>query len=147
MRVIAVSLVLLAGSVACGGPEAQRPAAAPAVAEETAEPRLHEDCDLAAGVGPRLAAVDNSFGPDCLTVRSDAVLYVQNFGTYDHSFTISEGELGRKPFTIDVHLPGRDTKPRPVELDGVLDVGTYDFYCKLHGSMDGTLEVIAPASS
>lgn len=146
MKVIAASLLLVASSVACGSSDSgARPQNAQAAPESS--PEVHENCDLLGGVGPRLGAVDNSFGPDCLTVRSDAVLYVQNLGKYDHTFTISAEEFGKAPYTVDVELPGNNPKPRPVELSGVLDVGTYEFFCRLHGAMDGTIEVIAPTTS
>jgi plastocyanin len=147
MRNILALGILLVFGTACGSstaaptPEQEKE---PVVAE--AEPQRDDDCPIVAGIGPRLALVDNWFGPDCMKVRSDATLYVQNLGEYEHSFTISEVEYGSKPFLIDVNLPGGDTKPRAVELDGVLDAGSYEFFCTYHGSMDGVLEVIEPVS-
>lgn len=147
MRIIPAALALLLFATACGtssGEPTAAQGAEPAVAE--AEPQRDDDCPIVGGVGPRLAMVDNWFGPDCMTVRSDATLYVQNLGEYKHTFTISEVEFGSKPFLIDVEIAGGDTKPKAVELDGVLDAGSYEFFCNLHGSMDGVLEVIDPIS-
>ena len=147
MKIVPAVLALLLFGTACGTSAAEPTAAQkdePAIAE--AEPQRDDDCPIVGGIGPRLAMVDNWFGPDCMAVRSDATLYVQNLGEYKHSFTISEVEFGAKPFLIDVNIPGGNSKPRPVELDGVLDAGTYDFFCTFHGSMDGVLEVIDPIS-
>lgn len=144
-RTVSAVVILFALLAGCGtsgseprsAPDGKQPEAAPA-------PQRDDDCQVLAGVGPRLAAVDNAFGPDCITVRSDAVLYVQNFGTYKHSFTISEEDFGSKPFLVDVTLPGRDTKPTLIDLSKDLEVGSYEFFCTYHGSMDGVIEVIAP---
>ena len=148
MKIVAPIVIVVLVATACGSP-----AASPVAAQEQekpevveAQPQRDDDCPIVAGVGPRLALVDNWFGPDCMTVRSDATLYVQNLGEYEHTFTISEAKFGSKPFLIDVTLPGGNTKPRPVALDGTLAAGSYEFFCRLHGGMDGVLEVIDPIS-
>lgn len=147
IRTVCAGVALFVLSTACGPSETEATGAQPeqtVVAETT--PQRDDDCSLLAGVGPRLTAVDSWFGPDCLTVRSDAVLYVQNLGKYQHSFTISEEEFGTKPFLVDVNLPGGETKPKAVELEGVLTVGTYEYFCSFHGGMDGVIEVLAPST-
>lgn len=146
MRSIGTGLVMFVLSTACASTATEAPAPQDEkVAAVAPTPQRDDDCPLVAGTGPRLTLVDNWFGPDCLTVRADAVLQVQNLGKYEHSFTISEESFGTKPFVVDVNLPGGNTKPKAVPLDGVLDAGTYDFYCTFHGSMDGVLEVIEPS--
>ena len=147
MKAIPAVLALLLFATACGTSAADQVTAQedePTAVE--AEPQRDDDCPVVAGIGPRMFAVDNWFGPDCFAVRSDATLYVQNLGDYAHTFTISETEFGSKPYLIDVRLPGGDSKPRAVKLDGVLEAGSYEFFCNLHGSMDGVLEVIDPIS-
>ncbi len=149
MRIIPAALALLLFSTACGSPAAAPIAARngePTEIEAETKAQRDDDCPIVGGIGPRLALVDNWFGPDCMTVRSDATLYLQNLGKYEHSFTISEVEFGNKPFLLDVNLPGGDTKPRGVELEGLLEAGSYDFFCTFHGGMDGVLEVIDPIS-
>lgn len=147
-RTAVAALILGAIVTGCGTSTAEPETPADDSAEIAAPaPQRDDDCSMLAGVGPRLAAVDNSFGPDCITVRSDAVLSVQNFGDYKHSFTISEADFGTKPFIVDVALPGGDTKPRQVTLAENLDVGSYEFFCTLHGSMDGVIEVIDPVGA
>lgn len=131
---------------ACGEPGStrssadQRPVAA-------ASPARDADCNLLGGTGPRLAAVDNWFGPDCLIVRGDSTLYVQNLGEYKHSFTISRDSFRTKPYLLDIQLPGGDDKPRAAVLAETLDPGKYEFFCSYHGGMDGVIELIEPATT
>ena len=144
-KIAGAALSLLALSTACGsGAAATGAQDDPAEVAAAPSPQRDDDCPIVAGVGPQLTAIDNWFGPDCLTVRSDATLHLQNLGRYEHSFTISEESFGTKPFRIDVNLPGGDPDPKTVELKGVLEVGSYDYFCTFHGGMDGVIEVIDP---
>lgn len=147
MRIFAIGVLVAFAASACGSPTAAPATEAKAdlAAAPDVEAQIDDDCPVLAGIGPRLAAVDNWFGPDCLQVRSDATLYVYNLGDYKHSFTISAETFGEKPFLVDVQLPGGDKKARPVELSDVeLSPGTYEYFCTYHGSMDGVLEIIEP---
>lgn len=77
-----------------------------------------------------LVMVDNEFQPSEFTAAG-ATLSVTNDGQALHSFTIPDGGVDQ-----DVQ-PGESTD---VDLAG-LDAGTFDFDCKYHPEMTGSLTV------
>ena len=81
-----------------------------------------------------MKAVGTSFDPATVTVSSGGTINFQNTSGFAHTFTIDGQNIdstvnGGASTTIDINL-----KP-----------GTYDFYCRFHGSpgsgMHGTLKV------
>jgi plastocyanin len=71
-----------------------------------------------------------SFNPSCVTVASGATISLSNSDPRGHAFTV-------KGTDVDVAVAynggvGEATAPAP---------GTYDFYCRLHPEMTGTIIV------
>jgi plastocyanin len=77
-----------------------------------------------------LTMVDNEFEPSSFTAASDT-LSVTNDGQALHSFTLQDEGIDQ-----DVQ-PGESAE---VDLSG-LEGGTYDFVCKYHPEMTGSLTV------
>lgn len=82
------------------------------------------------GTTDSLTMVDNEFQPPSFTAAS-TTLTVANEGEALHSFTLSDAGIDQ-----DVQ-PGEDAS---VDLSG-LDAGGYDFICKYHPEMTGSLTI------
>jgi plastocyanin len=77
-----------------------------------------------------ITMVDNEFQPSTFTAAS-TTLTATNDGQALHSFTLEAGD-------IDQDVPaGEDAS---IDLSG-LDAGSYDFICKYHPEMTGSLTV------
>jgi len=126
VAVLALSMVLVACSSSDGGGEATT---SPGSTGSTGS-----DCpDLTAGDTFTLTISDFAFSPDCLTARAAQGITIVNQDTATHSFTI-EGTQ------VDVTVEGGSTfNGEPVT--GVLAPGTYDFSCRFHPQMTGTITV------
>jgi plastocyanin len=77
-----------------------------------------------------LTMVDNEFQPSSFTAASDT-LSVTNDGQALHSFTLTDGSVDQ-----DV-APGESTE---IDISG-LGGGTFDFVCKYHPEMTGSVTV------
>jgi plastocyanin len=77
-----------------------------------------------------ITMVDNEFEPSSFTASSTS-LTLTNDGQALHSFTVSDGGVDQ-----DVQ-PGEDAS---VDLSG-LDAGSYDFMCKYHPEMTGSMTI------
>ena len=78
-----------------------------------------------------ITANNYAFDPTTLSVKSGAELYLKNANANTpHTFTIDGTD-------VDVSL--EPLKTEDVDVD--LDPGTYDFHCKIHPQMTGTLKV------
>jgi plastocyanin len=77
-----------------------------------------------------LTMVDNEFQPSEFTAASDS-LSVTNEGEALHSFTLPDGNIDE-----DVQAG----QSADIDLSG-LDPGTFDFVCKYHPEMTGSLTV------
>jgi plastocyanin len=81
--------------------------------------------------GPTVQADNFAFNPTTVSVESGEDLYLKNGNTTTlHTFTVEGTD-------IDVELA-------PLASDEVkvdLDPGTYDFHCRIHAQMTGTLTV------
>lgn len=73
---------------------------------------------------------DFSFDPAELTVAAGATIAVQNAGSSSHTFTSEEGGF-------DVELGGGESG----EATAPAQPGEYDFVCRFHSNMQGTLTV------
>jgi len=82
------------------------------------------------GTTDSVTMVDNEFQPSSFTAAS-TTLTVTNEGEALHSFTLAEGGIDQ-----DVQA-GEDAS---IDLSG-LDAGTYDFTCKYHPEMTGSLTI------
>jgi plastocyanin len=83
-------------------------------------------------MGDADVTADNfAFGPTEIRVASGAMIAIGNAtGSTEHTFTVDGTDL-------DLMLdPGKVTQAR---ID--LDPGIYDFHCRFHASMTGTLTV------
>jgi plastocyanin len=116
-------VVLALGLVACGGDDETPPSATGG-----------SDCaDLTAGDTFTITTVDFAFEPSCFTARADQGITIVNEDSADHTFTIAGTE-------IDVTIPAGETF-NGESVSGVLEPGTYDFACRIHPSMTGTVTV------
>ena len=87
--------------------------------------------DLSSGSSFTVKAQDSlTFSPDCIIAKNTQSLDLQNAGSITHTFTIPNT-------SIDVTLNGG--KSQTLAPPGnALKPGTYVFYCRFHGSADGS---------
>ena len=92
------------------------------------------DCvDLTSGDVFTITISGFAYDPDCLTARAAQGISIVNNDSADHTFTIDGTQ-------IDVTIPAGETfNGEPVS--GVVEPGTYDFRCRFHPSMTGTITV------
>jgi plastocyanin len=74
---------------------------------------------------------DLAFDPDCFAAQSASAITVENKDSVTHTFTIDGTQ-------VDVSINGGDTFNG--ESAG-LEPGSYDFHCKIHSTMHGTVIV------
>lgn len=130
--ILAFSVLLLVGA-ACGGdseapPEGESPittgATGPTGATEPTGP-------TGDGAAVTVQANNFSFDPSELEVASGTAIEVRNGNANTpHTFTVIDTE-------IDLELGGLESGTVTVDLDP----GTYDFECRFHPQMTGTLTV------
>jgi plastocyanin len=130
-------LVLVGCDRAPPGPEASPESPTPAEEIETSPPPEEEltGCEdlSAAQAGPAgIVMENNEFVPECFAVSSTQRLQLINSGTVIHNFSI-EDEVD-----IDVQ-PGKRTNTDP--LEDLVTPATYNFFCKYHAEMRGTMIV------
>lgn len=119
-------LALVAG--ACGGDDGgEEETTAPAAEEEAPEEEAPEE----AGGAGAVTAVNFAFDPTELTAAAGDSIEFTNEDDTVHSFTIDKS---------DVDEDAQGGASTTVDLSS-LDAGSYDFYCKYHESMTGTLEI------
>jgi plastocyanin len=82
------------------------------------------------GATDSVTMVDNEFQPSSFTAASTSIT-VTNEGEALHSFTLPDGDIDQ-----DVQA-GESAE---IDLSG-LDAGSYDFNCKYHPEMTGSLTV------
>ena len=75
---------------------------------------------------------DLAFHPDCFAAASASFITVENKDSVTHTFTIDGTD-------VDVSIDGGQTFNGP---SAGLDPGRYDFHCKIHPSMTGTVIVM-----
>ena len=148
MLFVAAAMLTL---VACGTTDAVEKDARGAVETSTEEgssppPGRHTDCTiLAQQAVVELVGVDsNAYAPDCMMMRSDALLKIRNVGFREHTFTVSEGDFGTAPWLFNLEVKGGKTEDSIEPIGEFLEPGTYEFFCKFHAGMDGTIEVVEP---
>jgi plastocyanin len=74
---------------------------------------------------------DLAFDPDCFTAASASFITIENKDSVTHTFTIDGTQ-------VDVSIDGGQTFTGG---SAGLDPGRYDFHCKIHSSMTGTVIV------
>jgi plastocyanin len=77
-----------------------------------------------------ITAVDFAFSPNTFEVASGETITVANADSTDHTFTVTDTD-------VDVALAPGATEETTIDLDA----GDYDFVCKIHPDMTGTLTV------
>jgi plastocyanin len=85
--------------------------------------------DKATALSGPLTMQGRAFSPDCFKVASGSTISVDNKDLMPHTFTI-------KGFNIDLLLLSRQAGSVSAPA-----VGTYDFICKIHPGMRGTIVV------
>ena len=128
--------VLAAGMVACGGGDETPPTTTGdtgATTGTTGTTGSAECADLTAGDTFTLTISSFEFDPPCFTARAAQSISIVNEDSADHSFTISGTQ-------IDITVPAGETF-NGESVSGVLEPGTYDFFCRFHPSMTGTITV------
>jgi plastocyanin len=76
-----------------------------------------------------LTMQNRAFSPDCFKVASGSTIAVDNKDSLPHTFTIKGSD-------VDLLLRGRQAGSATAPA-----VGTYDFICKIHPEMTGTIVV------
>jgi plastocyanin len=140
-----LGLVALALAACTSEPEpASAPSPSPEATEEpTAEPESPSPGAQDAGCEDAttgeaevtLTQNDNSFSPDCLIVLGGQGLELVNQGANRHNLTIEGTDVD-----LDVE-PGDTT--RTEAIGGIVEPGSYEFFCTFHQSfgMDGEITV------
>ena len=149
-RWAALGLVALALAACTSEPE---PAASPqpspeATPEASPEPSVEpespspgvkpagcEDLTVAGEPQVTLTQNDNTFSPDCLIVLGGQGLEIVNEGANTHNLTIEGTEVD-----LDIRSGEAD---RTEAIGGIVEPGSYEFFCKFHRSlgMDGEITV------
>ena len=75
------------------------------------------------------------FRPSCFTASASQAISIVNGDDAVHSFTIHGT-------SVDVDIPANQTF-NGESVSGVVQPGTYDFVCKYHPEMKGTVTVVA----
>jgi len=75
------------------------------------------------------------FRPTCFTASASQAISIVNGDDAVHSFTI-------QGTSVDVDIPANQTF-NGESVSGVVEPGTYDFVCKYHPEMKGTVTVVA----
>jgi plastocyanin len=86
--------------------------------------------DVSSGADFHVTMKDFEFDPSCIIAKNTQKLDLENLGNTTHTFTIDGTP-------IDVELDAGKSQ----ELDApgdALPPGDYTFYCRFHGSPDGT---------
>jgi plastocyanin len=125
--VLGIAAVVMAlGLGACGGDE---PAPAGGGGDAgTAAPGAPAD---AGGDQSVTVTTQNfAFSPSELSVASGGTVTVDNKDDAPHTFTVTDSD-------VNVEVDPGDTADATIDLDA----GSYDFVCKLHPDMTGTLTV------
>jgi plastocyanin len=139
MRKLAIVLVAVLGLglVACGGGDGGGDTTGPtgsATGATGATGATASGCeDLTSGAIFTLTISGFAFHPDCFTAKASQGITIVNEDSATHSFTISGSQVD---VTIDA---GQTFNGEPVT--GVLEPGTYDFFCRSHPSMTGQITV------
>ncbi|MEX0755557.1 MAG: cupredoxin domain-containing protein [Actinomycetota bacterium] len=136
-RIVLALLLLLSmfGAAACGGDsgEAEDTPANEAVGEEdpagTEGQEPEDDGDSGQG-DDTIVAEGLAFSPTSLTIASGTQIEVDNEDSTEHTFTI-DGTAIDEDLAADTDVQ--------VTID--LEAGDYDWFCKIHPSMTGTLTV------
>jgi len=136
MRNLAIVLVAVLGLglAACGGGEEGGDTTGPTGSATGATGATASGCeDLTSGATFTLTISGFAFHPDCFTAKASQGITIVNEDSATHSFTISGSQVD---VTIDA---GQTFNGEPVT--GVLEPGTYDFFCRFHPSMTGQITV------
>lgn len=88
------------------------------------------DTTEAAGGTGGVTMADTAFDPTALTVAAGASIPLTNEDTFAHTFTIDDAD-------IDVEVAGSESG----EATAPSDPGDYEFRCRFHSNMTGTLTV------
>ena len=145
-----IVVITMLAAAACGNSQAGEENAGDrgsTGAQASSEPEgRHTDCTtLTQQATVELVAVDsNAYAPDCLLIRSDALLTIRNVGFREHTFTVSKDEFGTAPWLFNLEVKGGKTEDSIEPIGEFLEPGTYEFFCKFHAGMDGTIEVVEP---
>jgi plastocyanin len=75
------------------------------------------------------------FRPSCFTASASQAISIANGDDAVHSFTI-------QGTSVDVDVPANQTF-NGESVSGVVEPGTYDFVCRYHPEMKGTVTVVA----
>jgi len=126
-----VALTALATSCSSGGDSGSTGATGGTGATSASGCTADDAVDLT-GDDPFVVTIqDLAFSPDCFAARSASSITIENKDGVTHTFTIDGTQ-------VDVSIDGGQTFNG--ESAG-LAPGTYDFHCKIHSSMTGTVIV------
>jgi plastocyanin len=149
-RLIPIAVLLMLLAAACGGDEADigaSPTLTPTDVETGAPspqpipPELPSDCeDLRGEDQIELKMVDNAFEPDCLIVSAEEVgggpaVKLENNGNRTHNWSVVDT-------SIDIDVAADEESNLGFDRRGGVPEGccarTFTFFCKYHGTPDGS---------
>jgi plastocyanin len=123
-----ILLALIAAACSSGGTTSVSPSARASSPSPSLTP----------GTGPfaEVTQADYSFTPSAFAISTNQGLSIKNLGPSLHNFSITGTQID-----LDVQ-PGQSTNTE--SIGGVVQPGTYEFFCKYHKSrgMVGTITVV-----
>lgn len=144
-----VLALLIVGGTACGSNDASAPVASATEGTSTTTPSASSPsatpsaavstcteakaADLTADDPFTLVVRNFKFTPDCFIARLSASVVIENKEDVPHTFSIQDTLYAPLP-------PNKKYKHGP--RAGLLDPGTYPFYCSIHPEMTGTMIVV-----
>ena len=124
-RFAAILLLLPLVALGCGGDDDEDDAASGSASEATA------DEGEGGGGGLAVTAADFAFDPAELEATAgDVTIDFTNEDDTDHTFTIED-------LDVDIAAGGGES----ASGDATLEAGEYEFVCRIHPAMQGTLTV------
>lgn len=129
-RLMFVVAAMALAVTACSGDDGGGATTSPGTTDGGAS----SDCvDLSSGDTFTITIAEFEFVPDCFTAKATQGITIENQDGADHTFTINDTQ-------VDITVAAGETfNGDPVS--GTLGPGTYDFRCRFHPSMTGTVTV------
>jgi hypothetical protein len=91
-----------------------------------------------------IVSAHNDYTPECLLLSAEQRIRVDNPDLVRHSFTISQDEVYRTPFLLDIDEIEGGKKSTTEAVGNFLEPDDPNpFFCKYHAGMEGELWLIA----
>lgn len=129
-----VLILLTLGLLACGGSDGDTDATQAETTSETAPAEPSGNAPAPSGEAVRAAKVrivDFTYEPDPVTIQAGGKVIWQNEDSDPHTATADDGS-----FDTGTIEEGK------IKSETFKDAGTYSYFCEIHPSMRGTVDVV-----